>query len=94
MAAVNEVTALQMVKARLNRNDSNLDEYLAARITAAVTDLEKTGIVITDSVADMMLVVDYTCWAYANRDAQTGIPEWLKKRRRERWLNERREVEA
>jgi len=41
-----------------------------------------------------MLVVDYTCWAYANRDANTGMPDWLRLRRRERWLQEHREVEG
>lgn len=91
---VNEVSALDMVKARLNRLDTNLDSYLANRIRAAVTDLEKTGITLTDSVADLMLVVDYTCWAYANRDANTGMPDWLRLRRRERWLQERRGVEG
>lgn len=81
--------ALPMVKARLNRLDTLLDEYLTARIQAAIDDLERTGIVLDDSVADLMLVVDYVCWAYSNRDAQTGMPDWLRLRRRERWLNQR-----
>ena len=85
-------TALQMVKARLNRLDSLLDDYLAARIDAAVTDLERTGISLDDSTADLMLVVDYVCWAYSNRDATAGMPDWLRLRRRERWLNERKEA--
>lgn len=81
--------ALPMVKARLNRLDTLLDEYLTARIQAAIDDLERTGIVLDDSVADLMLVVDYVCWAYSNRDAQTGMPDWLRLKRRERWLNQR-----
>ena len=94
MSAVNETTALTMVKARLNRLDTTLDSYLAARISAAVTELEATGIQLTDSTADLLLVVDHACWAYANRDSGAGAPDWLRLRRRERWLNERREVEA
>jgi hypothetical protein len=91
MAAVNTASALALVKARLNRLDDLLDDYLAARISAAVMDLEATGIRLTGSDADLMLVVDYTCWAYANRDAQAGMPDWLRLRRRERFLNRRRE---
>lgn len=88
---INKETALTLVKARLNRLDTALDTYLSARIDAAVTDLERTGIILDTSQADLMLVVDYTCWAYANRDAQTGMPDWLRLRRRERWLQQRRE---
>lgn len=88
---INKETALELVKARLNRLDTTLDTYLSARIDAAVTDLERTGIILGNSVADLMLVVDYTCWAYANRDATAGMPDWLRLRRRERWLQERRE---
>lgn len=91
---MNHGLALAMVKARLNRLDSLLDDYLMTRIDAACTDLEKTGIRLTDSTADLMLVVDYVCWAYANRDAQAGMPDWLRLRRRERWLQQRTEVDA
>ena len=64
--AVNTETALTLVKTRLNRlpGDTSLDEYLAKRIDAAIGEIEATGIALTDSVADLMLVVDYTVWAY------------------------------
>lgn len=83
-------TALTIVKQRLNRlpGDTTLDEYLTARIDAAVGELEATGIHLTDTVADLLLVVDYTVWAYSNRDSKTGMPDWLRLRRRERWLNQ------
>lgn len=90
MSNVNQTTALQMVKARLNRLDTGLDTYLSNRITAAIQDLEQTGIHLTNSVQDLMLVVDYTVWSYQNRDAKTGMPDWLRLVRRERWLNENR----
>lgn len=88
--AVNTETALTLVKTRLNRlpGDTSLDEYLTARINAAIGEIEATGIALTDSVADLMLVVDYSVWAYQNRDQATGMPDWLRLRRRERWVQQ------
>ena len=90
MAAVNESLALDLVKARLNRlpGDTSLDEYLTARIGAAVQELTRVGIVPTESTEDLILVVDYAVWQYQNRDNPGSMPEWLKLRRRERWLTE------
>lgn len=90
MSAVNTETALSLVKARLNRlpTDTTLDDYLTARINAAVQELESTGIVLTDSSEDMLLVVDYTVWAYQNRDKPGSMPDWLRLRRRERWIHQ------
>lgn len=90
MAAVNEDTALALVKARLNRlqSDTSIDDYLAQRISAAIGELEGTGIHLTEADDDLLLVVDYTVWAYQNRDKPGGMPDWLRLRRRERWLRE------
>lgn len=87
---INTVTALGMVKARLNRTqgDTSLDDYFAARIAGAVAELARIGIELTDSADDMMLLVDYTVWQYQNRDKPAGMPDWLRLRRRERWLTE------
>ena len=91
--AVCEESALLMVKQRLNRmaSDESLDEYFRQRIWAAEAELEGTGISLTDSADDLMLVVDYTVWQYQNRDNAGGMPDWLRLRRRERWLRQRRE---
>ena len=88
--AVERYTALGLVKARLNRmaSDTSLDEYLTQRIEAAEAELENTGISLTDSADDLMLVVDYTVWQYQNRDNPGGMPDWLRLRRRERWLKQ------
>lgn len=90
MCAVDNTQALSLVKARLNRlpSDTTLDEYLTARIMAAEQALEATGIVLTTSVADLMLVVDYTVWEYQNRDKPGSMPDWLRLRRRERWVQQ------
>ena len=87
---VNIRTALGLVKARLNRlaSDATLDTYFVQRIEAAEAELESTGISLTDSADDMMLVVDYTVWQYQNRDSAGMMPEWLRLRRRERWLKQ------
>jgi hypothetical protein len=90
VCAVDNTQALSLVKARLNRlsTDTTLDEYLTARIMAAEQAIEATGIVLTTSVADLMLVVDYTVWEYQNRDKPGSMPDWLRLRRRERWVQQ------
>lgn len=92
MAAYDEGIALELVKTRLNRlpGDTTLDDYFLARIDAAAQALEATGIILTDSMADLLLIVDYTVWEYQNRDQPGGMPDWLRLRRRERWLQQRR----
>jgi hypothetical protein len=96
MAAYDTSTALGLMKARLNRlqTDTSLDEYFTARLEAADQALTKAGITLTDSTRDMVLVVDMAVWQYQNRDKPDGMPEWLRLARRERWLNERVEVTA
>lgn len=89
MSEVSVYTALSLVKVRLNRMSSELDEYLEARIRAAIGALEQTGISLTDSVDDIMLVTDYAVWQYQNRDKPGDMPEWLRLMRRERWLTNR-----
>lgn len=81
--------ALSMVKARLNRleSDTSLDDYFTSRLAAAEEELVRTGINLKDeSTEDLMLLVDYTVWQYQNRDHPGSMPEWLRLRRRERWL--------
>ena len=87
---MNTETVLGLVKARLNRlaSDTSLDEYLTQRILAAIDELTGIGINLGDTVEDMMLVVDTTVYQYQNRDKPGGMPEWLRLRRRERWLRE------
>ncbi len=89
---VSTETALGLVKSRLNRMaaDTSLDDYFRQRIAAAVAELEGTGISLTGSPDDLMLVVDYTVWQYQNRDSAGSMPEWLRLRRLERWLRENR----
>ena len=90
MANVDVAQALALVKARLNRlsTDTSLDSYFSARINGAIEELEGTGIHLTDSNEDLLLTVDYSVWQYQNRDKPGSMPEWLRLRRRERWIRE------
>ena len=83
--------ALSLVKARLNILPANttLDEYLSARIEAAALELTESGIRLREDAADTMLLVDMAVWQYQSRDKDAGMPEWLRLRRRERWLRDR-----
>lgn len=83
--------ALQMVKARLNRlpSDTSLDEYLTMRLEAVVEEYAGNGVALDEtSVSDTMLLVDTAVWQYQNRDSNAGMPDWLRLRRRERWLHD------
>lgn len=88
----NAALALNLVKDRMNRMRVATpdDEYIKTRIEAAARQLERNGIHLTDSTDDLMLLVDMTVWAYQNRDKMTGMPEWLKMVRRERFLADRK----
>lgn len=90
--AYTEATVLGIVKARLNRlaSDTSLDEYLKLRIKAADAELSRNGIkLVADNTDDEMLLADLVVWKHQNRDKNTGMPEWLRLARRERWLKER-----
>ena len=89
MAFTQTYVALSLVKARLNMlpEYTVLDDYLTQRVQAAVQELARIGIALRDTDDDLMLVVDYTVWQYQNRDAPGSMPEWLRLRRRERWIH-------
>ena len=88
--AVNQNIALNLVKARLtklNVNVGQLDEYLMYRIDAPEQEINSMiPAPLTDSAADLMLVVDYAVYAYQNRDKAERMPEWLRYRLRCRFL--------
>lgn len=91
MMATFVASALTLLKERLDRmtDDTSRDSYFESRIKQSVAELEKTGIRLTDSIDDLMLVVDMAAWNHANRDKPGAMPDWLAKKRRERWLNQR-----
>jgi len=88
---------LDIVKARLNRlaSDTTLDPYLTSRIEAAESELEGTGIHLVDNdTEDQVLLADFVVWQYSNRDKPGGMPDWLRLKRRERWLRDQAKNEG
>lgn len=84
-------TVLSIVKARLNRlaDDTTIDDYLIKRINAADNELKHTGIIIDEADAeDLIFISDFVVWQYQNRDNPRGMPDWLRLRRRERFIQQ------
>lgn len=83
-----KVQALALMKVRTNRapGDVSLDDMYAARLNGAEQRLAKQGITLADGMDDVMLLVDQAVYDYQNRDKQAGEPDWLRARKRERWL--------
>ena len=79
--------ALDLVKQRLNRLDSPLDNYLATVAESAELELTRMGINLQDDADDLMLMVDFTVWRYQNRDQPGAMPQWLRHRLKSRWLS-------
>lgn len=81
--------ALTLMKSRLNRlsTDTSLDDTFVIRLQGAQEELN--GMFrqdLTDSTADLILLVDYTVWGYQNRDKSGAMPDWLRLKLRERFL--------
>lgn len=91
---VDKTQALALVKARLNRlpSDTALDVYLMARIDGAMTQIERTGIRLSNKTDDLLLVVDVAVYNYQNRDQPGKEPDWLRARKRERWVQQRHDT--
>lgn len=89
--AYNADLTLRLVKSRLDYLPGNTqkDEYLTERIAATAEELERNGIRLVDDTDDTMLLVDMTVFNYQSRDKQTGMPDWLRMKRRERFLADR-----
>lgn len=95
--AYTELTVLGIVKARLNRlaSDTSIDNYLKQRIAAADKELERTGIRLeADDPDDQMFLADLVAYQHNNRDKPGGMPEWMRLKRRERWLQQRQRDEV
>jgi hypothetical protein len=87
------VLALPLMKARLNRisSDSSMDVLFSAVLEAAEAELSKeSGALVEDSPDDLMLLVDVAVWGYQSRDKTAGMPEWLRYKRRQRFLRLRK----
>ena len=84
--------AFELVKSRLNRlaSDTSIDTLLLAMIVAAETEItNESGALGNTDALDLMLLVDTAVWNYQSRDKATGMPEWLRYKRRQRFLRVR-----
>lgn len=86
---------LRMVRARLNRTYTenngaadSIDEYLRYRIQAAIEEMERMGIHPDGKPSDNLLIADYVCWSYSNRDKGEAMPDWLRIKLWERQMAE------
>lgn len=88
MTETSKKQALALMKTRLNRTpgETALDDYLMARLEAAEKTFAKQGIRLGDGMDDVLLLVDKAVFDYQNRDKQQGEPDWLRARRRGRWM--------
>lgn len=81
--------ALLLMKSRLNRMaaDTSLDSAFTYRLQGAEEELNQMFRAdLTDSTADLLLLVDYTVWGYQNRDKSGAMPNWLRMKLRDRFL--------
>lgn len=58
-------------------------------IDSAISEIEQTGIVLSDSADDSMIIVNYAAWLWKKRDTGEGIPIGLKTRIHNRLLSEK-----
>lgn len=91
---------VKMCRARLNRvyngtqyagqyaQTDGFDEYVRMRCSAACDELRAMGIELDGSPEDVMLLTDYVCWQYSNRDRNEDDPMWLRRRVKNRWIKE------
>lgn len=88
--AYDENMALDLVKSRRRiLNLPPMDEmYTRMRIRGAAERLEKNGIHLRRTDEDLTLLVDMTVWEINNRDKGSGMPDWLRLVRRERFLSD------
>ena len=66
-----------------------IDEIWRNRIDAAIAEIERRGINLTNDLEDLMLVSDYASWLIDQREKGGGMPDWLRCRLSQRWISQR-----
>lgn len=62
------------------------DDFLIARIQSEIQEMRDEGMLIDDSIASLMHVVDRAVFKYNNRDGIREEPRDLKQRNVRKWL--------
>ena len=82
-------TAYRLLLANRNRAGmpppAPLDEYWRSAIDAAVGEIRGRGIVLDNSVEDLMLIADYASFKLDARDKGGAMPDWLRSALAHRW---------
>lgn len=75
---MNDETMLQMLKIDLGITTDIYNDRLTQYITAAKAELEREGVVLTNSIADGNLVIQYAAWMWRKRDTGEGVPRMIR----------------
>lgn len=75
---MNDETMLQMLKIDLGITTDIYNDRLTQYITAAKAELEREGVVLTNSIADGNLVIQYAAWMWRKRDTGEGMPRMIR----------------
>lgn len=86
---MNKATILQLVKARLGISSTQRDTYLNAIIDGLIEELEKQqGITLNgENKNQEIFITDYAVWRYQSRDTTGAMPEHLRFRLRNLYVN-------
>lgn len=75
---MNDETMLQMLKIDLGITTDIYNDRLTQYVTAAKAELEREGVVLTNSIADGNLVIQYAAWMWRKRDTGEGVPRMIR----------------
>lgn len=85
---------LSLLKIDLGITHTARDNYFTNLIEGTIKEIERKGIILDgESIDDQMLVADYSAWTYRKRQEDTGLPQNINLRLRNRIARKRSEVD-
>lgn len=82
-------SVLKLVKMDISITTDKRDEYLLSCINAALQELKRKKIELTDDADDIILLSDYVAWQYRHRDSGDAEPKNLMLRLKNRVIRQR-----
>lgn len=70
--------ALTMLKIDLGATATVYDVRLSQYLDTAEAEIEREGITLDETAADIQLVVMYAAWLWRRRDDMSGMPRMLR----------------
>ena len=83
------IELVPMLKVGLGITSNAYDIRLAQYIDSAITQIEREGATLTDSVDDKQLAIMYAAWTWRKRDTGEGMPRMLRYALNNRVLQEK-----